>query len=155
MCTDRLQAAAFLIEDFEGNMRARWIAALNGGRLLSKSFVEDGSGPCVIYKRATSYMRCVWMSDAFQASHAELAHIVKAACNAAGSKWRLLQERDDFLRQVRRNRSGPQYISALANKAELKARVIMFVLVLLIQRCCKIFADNRSFVLRSVFQLTC
>jgi hypothetical protein len=119
---DRLQASAFIVDDLSANnMRARWMAALTGGCLVSKAFVLHGFGPFIVYKTAVAYPRCLFMTDAFKAAHPELSQVVAVACRRPSAKWRVLASRDIFLQQQQRNRSGPQSITALVTKAELEA----------------------------------
>ncbi len=76
----------------------------------------------VAYERASAVRRKVWFSEAFQATHAGLLHtfLVRLADAAAGPvRWVIISDRDEFIRQLRKNRRGGLAFVALVAKTEV------------------------------------
>ena len=122
---DRSTANVFVVRDMASIGKGiQWCVALNGGVVASLEYAKSGgaSGPATTYKRATASRRCLWLSPAFAASHAELARVIDAACRRKGSVWRRMAAKDDFLqRATASNSEAMSQCIALVNKDEVCA----------------------------------
>ncbi len=98
---------------------------LCGGVVLSLQALATGKGPMVAYERALAVRRKVWFSEAFHAIHPGLMHtfLARLADVAAGPvRWGIISQRDEFIRQLRRNRRGGLAFVALVAKTEVTIR---------------------------------
>ena len=122
-CTDLELADVFAVPDLSKiGQRISWNAGLNGCIVASEAFIRSGGirGPAIVYKRATSITRMIWLSDLFMASHSMLAGFVWAACARNGSKWSFIADRREFIAIAEKSNAAkmPTRCLALINKSE-------------------------------------
>ncbi len=120
----REKATCFLVPDVAdpGQRVLLNVGLCGGGVVLSLQALATGKGPMVAYERASAVRRKVWFSEAFQATHPGLLHtfLVRLADATAGPvRWGIISQRDEFIRQLRKNRRGGLAFVALVAKTEV------------------------------------
>ena len=105
-------AADIMVADIANLSRRTMLAVgLNGGVVASPDFLSSNGriGAAIVFKRATSISRRVWMSPGFVRAHPVYASIVREACTRKGSKFRCVQNKLEFLNfMLRSGRQGRQ-----------------------------------------------
>ena len=125
--------------------RLSWHCALRGLFVLSVDCLVRGQGSHIQVFRQISQPRSVWISASFKASHPLLAEIVLSSARAQGSKWRVLDAREDFERLCTKLRNDRRFQAiGLLTVKEWKAdrRDNMFNITTFFERFWKVEAQT-------------
>jgi hypothetical protein len=102
--------------------RLSWQCALRGLYIFSVDRLVRGQGSHLKLLEQISRPRSVWISPSFKTQHPHLAEIVRSCAQAQGSRWRVLEAREDFVQKCRVYRSDRRFQAiALSTVQECKA----------------------------------
>ena len=102
--------------------RLSWQCALRGMFVLSVDCLVRRQGSHIQLFRQISQPRSLWISPSFKASHPLLAEIALSSARARGSKWKVLDAREDFERLCTKLRSDRRFQAiSLSTVKECKA----------------------------------
>ncbi len=96
-------ADTFVVPDvMNPGQRASWAVALNGGRVVGRTFVQTKGRAVVAIKfiPAIYTKRKVWLSLAFVRAHKELTSVAVATFSKPACEWTLLATEAEFLASV-------------------------------------------------------